>query len=132
MSLQENLAPELLRVDLQSTVLKIKSLNIGSHDAKTKTSESVSKILGEALRALVILGAVDTKENLTTLGALLSELPVDPWVARLILQGALFSCLDPILTIAACLDLGRNMFAIRPDERTEAREHLFRKFGVES
>ena len=49
-------------------------------------------------------GAFDDHEELTALGYHLARLPVVPRVGRMILFGAIFSCLDPVLTIAGSLD----------------------------
>ena len=42
-------------------------------------------------------------EELTPLGYHLATLPVDPRVGKMILFGAIFSCLDPVLTVASVL-----------------------------
>ena len=42
-------------------------------------------------------------EELTPLGYHLATLPVDPRVGKMILLGAIFSCLDPVLTVASVL-----------------------------
>jgi len=49
------------------------------------------------------MNALDSKENLTPLGYHLAKLPVDPQTGKMILLGALFSCVDPIFSIAAGL-----------------------------
>ena len=49
------------------------------------------------------VGALDDAEELTALGHHLAALPVDVRVGKLLLLGASFGCLDPILTIAAAL-----------------------------
>ena len=47
--------------------------------------------------------ALDADENLTPLGYHLAKLPVDPKVGKMILFGAILSCLDPVLTVASSL-----------------------------
>lgn len=48
--------------------------------------------------------ALDRKtEELTPLGYHLARMPVDPHVGKVLLFGAIFSCIDPIATIAASL-----------------------------
>jgi HrpA-like helicases len=49
------------------------------------------------------LNAVDADENLTPLGFHLARLPLDPQTGKMILMGALFSCVDPIFSVAASL-----------------------------
>lgn len=45
----------------------------------------------------------DGTESLTALGAHLANLPVDVHIGKMMMFGAIFRCLDPILTIAAAL-----------------------------
>ena len=47
--------------------------------------------------------ALTPAEELTPLGYHLANLPVHPRVGRMILFGAMFACLDPVLTIASAL-----------------------------
>lgn len=56
-----------------------------------------------AIESLQLLDALDTMEDLTPLGHHLSNLPVDPKIGKIMLFGAMFSCLDPVLVIAAAL-----------------------------
>ena len=57
----------------------------------------------EFIQMLHRLNALDWEENLTPLGFHLAKLPMDPQTGKMILMGAIFSCLDPILTVAATL-----------------------------
>ena len=45
----------------------------------------------------------DGVELLTPLGYHLAQLPMDPQTGKMILLGAIFSCLDPVLSVAASL-----------------------------
>lgn len=54
-----------------------------------------------AITRLVHVGALDQGENLTPLGQHLAALPVDVRIGKLLLYGAIFNCLDSVLTIAA-------------------------------
>ena len=47
--------------------------------------------------------ALDVGEKLTPLGYHLANLPVSPRIGKIILFAAVFSCLDPVLTIASAL-----------------------------
>lgn len=51
----------------------------------------------------LVQNALDANEELTPLGYHLAKLPVDPRVGKMILFGAIFSCLDPVLTVASVL-----------------------------
>lgn len=52
---------------------------------------------------LQAINALDRDENLTPLGFHLARLPIDPLTGRMLLMGAIFSCISPILTVAASL-----------------------------
>jgi len=50
-----------------------------------------------------MVGALDEDQNLTSLGRVLLQLPVDVAMGRLVLYGSFFKCLDQALTLAAIL-----------------------------
>jgi ATP-dependent RNA helicase DHX36 len=56
-----------------------------------------------AVQHLESIGALDSMEELTPLGEHLASLPVDPALGKLLLMGAIFNCLEPVLSIAASL-----------------------------
>ena len=58
--------------------------------------------ISEALSNLRQMGALDRKLELTPLGWHLSHIPADVKTAKLLVFGAMFCCVDPISTIAAC------------------------------
>ena len=55
------------------------------------------------VRTIIALFSFVSQEDLTALGKYLAYLPVEPRIAKMIIYGAIFRCLDPILTIAAGL-----------------------------
>lgn len=100
--------PEIYRVPLESLLLQIKTLpnfnNISLNDVLEMSIEAPNEeSVSSAIRRLQNLGALDMQECLTALGRHLSLLPVDVRIGKLILFGAIFQCLDSVLTIAACL-----------------------------
>ena len=72
-----------------------------------------------AIKTLRQIGALDEKENLTSLGQHLASLPVDVRVGKMLLYGAVLGCLGPVLTIAAVLG-GRSPFVAPLDKRDDA------------
>lgn len=62
------------------------------------------KAIDDAINLLKRLNALDDNENLTPLGYHLARLPLNPQLGKMLLLGASFGCLDPILTVAATLD----------------------------
>uniref|UniRef100_A0A9L0T326 RNA helicase n=1 Tax=Equus caballus TaxID=9796 RepID=A0A9L0T326_HORSE len=97
--------PEILRTPLEELCLQIKILRLGgiacflSRLMDPPSDEAVSL----SIKHLMELNALDKQEELTPLGVHLARLPVEPHIGKMILFGALFCCLDPVLTIAASL-----------------------------
>ena len=56
--------------------------------------------------APVFLQGTGEEEALTPLGWHLASLPVDPKIGKMLLMGALFACIEPVLTIAAVCENG--------------------------
>ncbi|KAG0427775.1 hypothetical protein HPB47_025199 [Ixodes persulcatus] len=56
-----------------------------------------------SIQFLQTLKALDEGEGLTPLGYHLAKLPLEPQTGKMIIMASIFSCLDPILTVAASL-----------------------------
>ncbi|KAK6127667.1 hypothetical protein DH2020_038583 [Rehmannia glutinosa] len=110
--------PELLRTPLQSLCLQIKSLQLGSiSDFLSKALEPPEPLsVQNAIEYLKMIGALDENENLTLLGRKLSMLPVEPKLGKMLIYGAIFNCLDPIMTIVAGLSV-RDPFLMPFDKK---------------
>jgi hypothetical protein len=52
---------------------------------------------------LTAIDALDSNENLTELGLLLLDLPIEPHLGKVVLHAVVLKCLDPILTIVCCI-----------------------------
>uniref|UniRef100_A0A8C3I5A0 Tudor domain containing 9 n=1 Tax=Chrysemys picta bellii TaxID=8478 RepID=A0A8C3I5A0_CHRPI len=119
----ENALPEMLRCPLGSTVLKVKLLDMGEPRALLATALSPPSI-GDIERTILQLkemgalaiSAHPEEENpydgeLTFLGRVLAQLPVDQHLGKLIVLGHVFGCLEECLIIAAALSF-KNFFAM--------------------
>ena len=118
----EHTMPEIKRVPLEGLCLQIQL---------QRMSGGIAGFLGKALeppeedsiksaiKTLRQIGALDEKENLTSLGQHLASLPVDVRVGKMLLYGAVLGCLGPVLTIAAVLG-GRSPFVAPLDKRDDA------------
>ncbi|XP_072720878.1 ATP-dependent RNA helicase TDRD9 isoform X2 [Ciconia boyciana] len=118
----EKSVPEILRCPLGTTVLKIKKLDMGGPKALLATALSPPSVgdIERTILQLKELGAlttcVQTEDDphdgeLTFLGRVLAQLPVDLHLGKLIVLGHVFGCLEECLIIAAALSL-RNFFAV--------------------
>lgn len=99
--------PEILRTPLQSLCLQIKSLKLGSISEFLSRALQSPELLAvqNAIEYFKIIGALDENENLTVLGRHLTMLPMEPKLGKMLILGAVFNCLDPILTIVAGLSV---------------------------
>ncbi|NXG58695.1 DHX36 helicase, partial [Hemiprocne comata] len=97
--------PEILRTPLEELCLQIKILKLGgiAHFLSKLMDPPSRDAVMLAINHLMELNALDKREELTPLGVHLARLPVEPHIGKMILFGALFCCLDPVLTIAASL-----------------------------
>lgn len=97
--------PEMLRLSLQDLVMRVKICKLG--DIQTTLADALdppsAKNVRRAIDALTEVDALTSSEELTPLGQQLSKLPLDPYLGKLVLYGALFACLDVALTLAALL-----------------------------
>ena len=55
------------------------------------------------IQALKVMEALNNLEDITELGNHLLDLPVAPRLGKMILYSVALKCLDPVLTIVACL-----------------------------
>jgi len=79
--------PEILRVSLTSTVLKLKSLGIDDVLGFDYMDRPKQEQLEESLKNLYFLEAVDKSGRITILGEELSKFPLNPAFAKTLLCG---------------------------------------------
>ncbi|CAA7028259.1 unnamed protein product [Microthlaspi erraticum] len=113
--------PEMLRMPLVELCLQIKLLGLGHiKPFLSKALEPPSEgAITSAISLLHEVGAVEGDEELTPLGHHLAKLPVDVLIGKMLLYGAIFGCLSPILSIAAFLSY-KSPFVYPKDEKQNA------------
>ena len=98
---------EMKRVDLSNVVMHVKALNLPGMTVEEVLGAAIEAPdptrVSAAMRDLQMVGALDSEKNLTSLGRVLLQLPVDAQMGRLVLYGSFFRCLDEALTLAALL-----------------------------
>ncbi|KRT84976.1 helicase, partial [Oryctes borbonicus] len=104
--LESHPLPEILRTRLEDVILMIKILQLGpaKEFLQTLMDKPDEKTIEVSIELLKRMNALDDEENLTPLGFHLAKLPVHPQIGKMLLLGSIFSCLDPVLSIAAALD----------------------------
>ncbi|KAH7911206.1 hypothetical protein BJ138DRAFT_1086089 [Hygrophoropsis aurantiaca] len=98
---------EMKRVDLSNVVMHVKALSFPGMEVEEVLSAAIEPPAADrvaaAMKDLQMVGALDHSKNLTSLGRVLLQLPVDVQMGRLVLYGSFFRCLDQALTLAAIL-----------------------------
>ncbi|XP_040437562.1 probable ATP-dependent RNA helicase DHX34 isoform X3 [Falco naumanni] len=97
--------PEIQRVALDALVLQLKSMGLGDPRTFPFLEPPPPSSLELAVRYLKDQGALDEAEDLTPIGNLLAQLPVDVVVGKMLVLGALFDLAEPTLTVAAALSV---------------------------
>ncbi len=104
--------PEIQREDLAGAVLRMSQLGIPDLEQFDFMNRPAKGAVHNAMVALKVLGALDKEDKITPLGEQMVSLPVEPRIARMILEAQHFGCVREILTIAACLST--NTVFVRP------------------
>jgi ATP-dependent helicase HrpA len=97
--------PEIKRTGLAGVILRMKSLGLGDVEDFPFLDPPNARAISEGYRVLQELKALDEERDLTPLGRELARFPVDPRIARMILAGAEYGCLQDILVLAAALNV---------------------------
>ncbi|XP_062491981.1 probable ATP-dependent RNA helicase DHX34 [Pezoporus occidentalis] len=97
--------PEIQRVALDALVLQLKSMGLGDPRTFPFLEPPPSSSLETAVRYLKEQGALDEAEQLTPIGNILAQLPVDVVVGKMLVLGTLFGLAEPTLTVAAVLSV---------------------------
>ena len=120
---------EIFRVSLATVILRMSALGLGEVEEFPFIEPPGSRAIADGYQLLQELNAIDDKRQLTPLGHELAKLPLDPKVARLLLAGRQYHCLNEILIIASALALQDPRD--RPSERREAADAAHQRFNDE-
>ena len=83
--------------------------------------------LMRALELLNYLGALDDEGELTEIGAVMAEFPLDPQLSKMLVTAPQFNCSNEILSIAAMLSVP-NVF-VRPKESAKFADEAKARFA---
>ena len=101
----EQTYPEILRSNLSSTVLELKKLGIDDLVHFDLMDPPAPETLMRALEELNYLACLDDEGELTHLGRLASEFPLDPGLAVMLISSPEFYCSNEILSLTALLSV---------------------------
>ncbi|XP_037124135.1 probable ATP-dependent RNA helicase DHX34 [Syngnathus acus] len=97
--------PEIHRVALDSLVLQMKSMGLGDPLSFVFIDPPPAASIQTAITYLKEQGALDQRCELTTIGSVLAQLPVDVVIGKMLVLGSLFNLVEPVLTVAAALSV---------------------------
>lgn len=121
--------PEILRTNLASLILRMAALGLGTPDEFPFIDPPDTRLLNDGYRLLQELGAVDGDRRITRLGRQMATLPVDPRLARILIEAARLDCLSEALVVTAFLSL--QDVRERPSTGTDAADACHARFADE-
>ncbi|KAF8418072.1 pre-mRNA splicing factor ATP-dependent RNA helicase Prp43 [Tirmania nivea] len=101
----EQTHPEILRSNLANTVLELKKLGIDDLVHFDFMDPPAPETMMRALEELNYLACLDDDGNLTALGRMASEFPLDPALAVMLITSPEFECSNEMLSLTALLSV---------------------------
>ncbi|XP_061655344.1 ATP-dependent RNA helicase DQX1 isoform X2 [Phyllopteryx taeniolatus] len=95
--------PGVLEENLSHLVLLLKRLDIADMGRCKFLDRPAPEALMQALEDLDYLAALDDDGNLSEVGIIMSELPLEPHLAKALIAACEYDCVDELLTVAAML-----------------------------
>ncbi|MGP5097389.1 ATP-dependent RNA helicase HrpA [Brachybacterium alimentarium] len=103
--------PEILRTSLASVVLLMTSLGLGDVESFPFVEPPASRAITDGVRLLDELGAIEAAprepggRRLTPVGTALARFPLDPRMARMLIEGHRLGALREVLIIVAAMSI---------------------------
>ncbi len=121
--------PEILRTNLAAVILQMAALQLGDIENFPFLDPPEQRSIRDGVQLLQELGAFDSAGAITDIGRRLAQLPVDPRLARMILQADTEGCVREVLVLAAALSIPDPRE--RPVDREEAARQKHSRFADE-
>eukprot|EP00004_Rigifila_ramosa_P019964 TRINITY_DN5154_c0_g1_i1.p1 TRINITY_DN5154_c0_g1~~TRINITY_DN5154_c0_g1_i1.p1 ORF type:complete len:709 (-),score=178.13 TRINITY_DN5154_c0_g1_i1:47-2173(-) len=125
--LVEQTYPEILRSNLGSVVLQLKKLGIDDLVHFDFMDPPAPETLMRALELLNYLGALDDEGDMTPIGNMMAEFPLDPQLAKMLIDSANYGCSNEILAIVGMLSVPQVF--VRPKEHGKAADEAKSQFN---
>lgn len=119
--------PEILRSNLASTVLELKKLGVDDLVHFDFMDPPAPETMMRALEELNYLQCLSDEGDLTALGRLASNFPLDPMLAVMLIGSPAFKCSEEILSIVALLSVP-NVF-VRPASARKRADEIKMSFA---
>ncbi|VDL65963.1 unnamed protein product [Nippostrongylus brasiliensis] len=125
--MQEQTYPEILRSNLGSVVLQLKKLGIEDLVHFDFMDPPAPETLMRALELLNYLAAINDDGELTELGSLMAEFPLDPQLAKMLITSTELNCSNEMLSITAMLSVPQCF--VRPNEMKKEADEAKARFA---
>jgi ATP-dependent helicase HrpA len=127
--------PEILRTNLASVILQMTAAGLGDIEKFPFIDPPDHRNIRDGVQLLQELGALDPaqkdpRKRLTPLGRKLAQLPVDPRLARMVLEADKNGCVREVMVIAAALSIQDPRE--RPADRQAQADQLHARFKDET
>ncbi|GAB1526013.1 Helicase associated domain (HA2) [Rhizoctonia solani] len=123
-----NTIPEIQRTNLANTVLLLKSLGVKNLLEFDFMDPPPQANILNSMYQLWVLGALDNVGDLTPVGRKMSEFPMEPSMAKMLITSVEYKCSAEMLTIVSMLSVPSVFY--RPKERQEEADAAREKFSV--
>ncbi|GMR41779.1 hypothetical protein PMAYCL1PPCAC_11974, partial [Pristionchus mayeri] len=125
--MQDNTYPEILRSNLGTVVLQLKKLGIDDLVHFDFMDPPAPETLMRALELLNYLAAINDEGELTELGSLMAEFPLDPQLAKMLIASTELNCSNEMLSITAMLSVPQVF--MRPNEAKKEADEAKARFA---
>ena len=122
--------PEILRTSLASVLLQMAALELGDVAEFPFIDPPDRRAVADGIALLEELGALDEAGSLTPTGRALAALPLDPRMARMVVEADRRCVLEEVLVIAAGLTIQDPRE--RPTEHQQAADQAHARFADEN
>ncbi len=123
--------PEILRTNLASVILQMTSLGLGDIAAFPFVEAPDKRNIQDGVRLLEELGAIKTAANghyqLTPQGRQLAQLPIDPRLARMVLEAQKSGSVREVMIVTSALSIQDPRE--RPMDKQQAADEKHRRFA---
>ncbi|NOH73122.1 ATP-dependent RNA helicase HrpA [Vibrio pectenicida] len=123
--------PEILRTNLASVILQMTALGLGDIQAFPFVEAPDKRNIQDGVRLLAELGAInenakDPKKLLTPMGRQLARVPIDPRLARMVLEAPKYGALKEVMIIVSALSIQDPRE--RPSDKQQSSDDKHKRF----
>ena len=120
---------EIRRTNLAAVILQMLQLKLGDIRDFPFVDPPDSRMVNDGYKLLEELGAVDDRRALTPVGRQLARLPVDPRIARMVIESGRLDALREVIIVASALSVQDPRE--RPHDKRQAADQKHKEYSDE-